>query len=126
MSKEKKTTVQSDYQTIHSAVYELSLEELVTLEIEVGLLIERKQTESWRVAYNQMQSLAQAAGFESIEAFTADQTGTRPIRNTRGKMPQKYRNPHNAQQTWSGQGRKPGWVLMHLGGGGQMEELKVG
>lgn len=37
----------------------------------------------------------------------------------------KYRNPDDAQQTWSGKGRKPGWVQTHLGGGGEIESLLI-
>ena len=32
-------------------------------------------------------------------------------RGKRYKAPAKYRNPQNHQQTWSGRGKKPSWLL---------------
>ncbi len=29
----------------------------------------------------------------------------------KGRMAAKYRNPNDSSQTWSGQGRRPGWIL---------------
>ncbi|WP_372604788.1 H-NS family nucleoid-associated regulatory protein [Actibacterium sp.] len=37
----------------------------------------------------------------------------------------KYRNPENTDQTWTGRGRKPGWVAAHLAAGGALDELAV-
>ena len=76
--------------------------------------------------YSQMQLLAQSAGFESIEAFLADQQGKQAKSDTGTKVSPGYRNPSNPKQTWSGHGRKPTWVLAHLDGGGRMEELEIG
>ncbi len=42
----------------------------------------------------------------------AELTGLSGRKNARGKAKSapKYRNPANADETWSGRGRKPGWV----------------
>ena len=37
----------------------------------------------------------------------------------------RYRHPENASITWTGRGRKPGWVIAHLEGGGTMEDLAI-
>ncbi|NHX27966.1 H-NS histone family protein, partial [Escherichia coli] len=37
----------------------------------------------------------------------------------------KYRNPENPDQTWSGRGRKPLWVVAHLDSGKAMEDLEI-
>ncbi|MEO5351044.1 MAG: H-NS histone family protein [Magnetococcus sp. YQC-3] len=83
--------------------------------------------------YSQMLLLAQSAGFESIEAFVADQEGGRSRSSSRGVqvvqsagLPFKYQDPSNPERTWSGRGRKPVWVVAHLEAGGRMEELEIG
>ena len=37
----------------------------------------------------------------------------------------RYRHPENASITWTGRGRKPGWVVSHLDGGGKIEDLAI-
>ena len=37
----------------------------------------------------------------------------------------RYRHPENASMTWTGRGRKPGWVNSHLESGGKMEDLAI-
>lgn len=34
-----------------------------------------------------------------------------------------YQNPHNAEQTWAGRGRKPKWLHEYLRGGGHLSAL---
>lgn len=37
----------------------------------------------------------------------------------------RYRHPENASITWTGRGRKPGWVTEHLDAGGALEDLAI-
>lgn len=37
----------------------------------------------------------------------------------------RYRHPENASMTWTGRGRKPGWVIAHLENGGKIEDLAI-
>ena len=41
------------------------------------------------------------------------------------KAPQKYRNPLNAQETWTGRGRKPKWLSLQLGEGRTLDEFAI-
>ncbi|MCA1789327.1 MAG: H-NS histone family protein [Thioalkalivibrio sp.] len=43
----------------------------------------------------------------------------------RGLGSKRYRNPENAEQSWSGRGRKPAWVKSHLDGGGELNGLEA-
>ncbi|MBF0154519.1 MAG: H-NS histone family protein [Magnetococcales bacterium] len=73
-----------------------------------------------------IQSVARSAGLESVEKLLADRQDGRRTRSDKGVgMPAKYRNPIEPKQTWSGRGRKPGWVVAHLAAGGQLEELEI-
>lgn len=37
----------------------------------------------------------------------------------------KYRNPENAQETWTGMGNKPKWVRSFIEGGGDLETIRI-
>jgi DNA-binding protein H-NS len=39
------------------------------------------------------------------------------------ERPVKYRNPADASQTWTGMGRKPGWLVEALASGKKLEEF---
>lgn len=43
----------------------------------------------------------------------------------KGKGVPKYRNSVDSALTWSGKGRKPGWVQEHLDKGGDLESLQI-
>ena len=38
---------------------------------------------------------------------------------------QKYRNPEDPAQTWSGRGQKPSWIKEALGAGVPLEDLLI-
>jgi DNA-binding protein H-NS len=123
----KKSRVAShDERTIHPSVCDLSLDELVALTTGIRLLFEKKQKLYRKLLYSQLHTLAQSAGFASVQAFVADQQANRPIIDREVKRAPKYQNSQNAGQTWSGRGRRPKWVQIHLNGGGRLEELVIG
>ena len=37
----------------------------------------------------------------------------------------KFANPANSNETWSGKGRKPAWVVQHLATGRSIDELLI-
>ncbi|WP_171182320.1 H-NS family nucleoid-associated regulatory protein, partial [Ruegeria sp. HKCCD8929] len=43
----------------------------------------------------------------------------------KSKAAPKYRNPGNADQTWTGRGRKPQWVIEALAGGADITALEI-
>ncbi|WP_130472293.1 H-NS family nucleoid-associated regulatory protein [Candidatus Magnetaquicoccus inordinatus] len=126
MAKKKEETQQDATQAAQVAIGNLSLEELVSLKADVESRIAQKQKEAKKVIHSQMLAMAQSAGFESVEAFLAGQTGRRTRRDKGTSRLPKYRDPVDASRTWTGKGRKPGWVISHLDAGGQLEELEIG
>ena len=122
MAKEKKSEM--EYPKIQTAILDLPLEGLVKLRADVDRLIKQRQKEDKKNIFNRMLAMAQAAGFASVEAFVASQ-GRSPRSDKGVRLPPKYRNPNNAQQTWSGKGRKPGWFVSHLANGGRVESLEI-
>ncbi|MBF0604994.1 MAG: H-NS histone family protein [Nitrospirae bacterium] len=112
--------------TIHSSNFEsLPLEELVTLSADIDSLIKKKRREKSKQIRSQMNELARVAGYESIEEFVENQTG-RMTRSDKGlKLPPKYRNPQDHDQTWSGKGPTPKWLREYENNGRNREDLRI-
>lgn len=112
--------------TIHSSNLEkLPLEELVSLGADIDSLIKKKRREKSKEIRSQINELARAAGYESIEEFMENQTG-RMTRSDKGlKLPPKYRNPQNHEQTWSGKGPTPKWLREFENTGRNREEIRI-
>ena len=129
MAKEKKTepaAAAANTQKAQSPYADMPLDELVNLKDEVEKLIKQKQKSQRKEVYAQMSELAKAAGYSSVDEFIASQDGrTRAPRADKGvKMPPKYRSK-DGTSTWSGKGRKPGWMVDHLAAGGKLEALEI-
>ena len=134
MAKEKKSApVQEvhheteECQKLHTTITDLPLEKLVQLKDEVEKLIGLKQKEQQKAIYANMLEMAKAAGYSSVEAFMASQggkSGRTPRKDKGVKLPPKYQNS-DGSKTWSGKGRKPGWVVEHLEAGGALEALEI-
>ena len=134
MAKENKSApvhevhhAESGYEAAQDVVSGLQLEELVKLQDEVEKLIGQKQKEQQKVLYANMLEMAKAAGYSSVEEFIASRGGKsgRTPRSDKGvKLPPKYQNS-DGSKTWSGKGRKPGWVVEHLEAGGALEALEI-
>ncbi|HRZ07519.1 MAG TPA: H-NS histone family protein [Candidatus Competibacteraceae bacterium] len=43
-----------------------------------------------------------------------DEDDEKPPRSRGSVNPPKYRNPENPEQTWSGRGKRPAWVVNYL------------
>ncbi len=89
---------------------ELGLKELIDLQEQVKVaIVERQQTERAEIK-SKMAALAAEAGMSLDEILG--------LRKTRGgsKAPvaPKFRNPENPEETWSGRGRKPNWLVEKL------------
>lgn len=118
---QKPIATTADLQKVQAIIPQLSLEELVSLKADIERQITPKQREHNKALYADMLKLAKAAGFASVEAFVASHKS----RRDKGvKMPPKYQNG-DGNKTWTGQGRRPDWVLEHLKDGGVMEDLEI-
>lgn len=84
-------------------------------ELIEAALTERKALEA-RETKAKMRELAEQAGFSLEELFGG-----------RGKKPVvvKFRNPKNAEETWTGRGRKPNWLVMAIKKGAKLESFGV-
>ncbi len=97
-----------------------SLAELKTLQKDVTKAIaeysDRKKTEAMQA----LEAHAKELGFSLAEL-----TGTKRTRKSSGPGGAKYRHPENAEVTWSGRGRRPGWFQAALDAGKTPETMAV-
>ena len=77
---------------------------------------QKKEAEKSKVL-EEMKALAKDRGFE----FSEFMSGKKP----RKKATVKYRNPENHEQTWTGMGRKPKWLMEALEGGKTLDGFEI-
>jgi DNA-binding protein H-NS len=101
----------------------LTLQELRQMHVDIAAELAERQAKARIEAATLVRNIAADAGISIEELFKlASSKGVKPNRPARDA---KYRNPANAEETWSGYGRKPGWVKNWLEAGKPIEELEV-
>jgi DNA-binding protein H-NS len=98
----------------------LSIPELKDLLNQIPKEIQRRQKDEKVALLKELEAQAAARGFSLDELVGGEGKKTR-----KGTVAVKYRHPQNAELTWTGRGRKPGWVAEFLNGGGKLEQLAV-
>lgn len=99
----------------------LSVDALEDLQQKIMGEIERRHQEAVSEAVSKVKELANAAAIpveDLLELVKAE--------NRRSKVVQKakYKDPSTGA-TWTGKGRKPGWVVSFLEAGGSLEQLAI-
>ncbi|MDR1849659.1 MAG: H-NS histone family protein [Zoogloeaceae bacterium] len=103
-------------------ISQLSLMELKALERQIPREIRRRSAEEKGNVRRKLEKLAQESGFTLSELMD----GGRRVAAVKGpKGVAKYRHPQLANLSWSGRGRKPGWLEKWLAEGGKLEQLAV-
>src|SRR5690349_6415745 len=87
-----------------NGIERLSHAELVELRGEIDRLIAEKQVAERSALKQRLADLAKAQGF-SLEEIVGKG------RKARGAVPVKYRDPKNPENTWTGRGRMPRWLV---------------
>ncbi|QNM97128.1 H-NS histone family protein [Chitinimonas koreensis] len=101
----------------------LALPALYQLQKDLEREIARRKVEDKQKAIADLQKLAADRGFSLNELIGAEVPSKR-AGGKRGPVAAQFKNPAN-DQTWSGRGRKPQWVVDHLAKGGSIEDLRV-
>jgi len=102
------------------AFSQYSLKELFDIEQDLSKAIQEKQVEQKKEALDKVREIAAGLGITPEELVLGGGKGKK------GRVPAKYQNPVDKKQTWSGRGKKPGWVKDLLAGGKRIEELEIG
>lgn len=103
-----------------SGLEKMSFKELVSLQARVADAIAEKQASEKTELRRKLAELAGQSGFDLTELF-----GGRSGRKG-AKVPVKYRNPKNPEETWTGRGRKPNWLTAALAKGQKLDSFLVG
>jgi DNA-binding protein H-NS len=97
----------------------MTLDDLKSLRKDVdkaiGEFANRKRSE----AMKEIQAVAKKHGMALDEIV-----GSKP-KKSKAKSPAKYRNPANAQETWSGRGRQPEWYKAALAAGKKPQQMAI-
>lgn len=98
----------------------LSLSELKTLRRDVERHIGGWQERKRREALAAAEEAVREHGFNLADLGLAGST-----RRRGAASPARYANPADPTQTWSGRGRRPGWVKEALAAGKQLSDLAI-
>ena len=101
--------------------------ELSTLSHLLETKISERQKQERKALIEKMEQMARERGFGGIRALlgVADEDTAPPKRKSSRTVAPKYRNPENADEVWTGRGRKPKWVEVALAGGASLEDLLI-
>ncbi|MBS7457801.1 H-NS family nucleoid-associated regulatory protein [Coralloluteibacterium stylophorae] len=85
----------------------------------------RRQVE--KVARDGGYTLAELFGSSAEAAPRKRATGkkTAATKKSGGKVPPKYRNPANAEETWTGRGKQPRWLAAEVANGRKVEDFLI-
>ncbi len=103
-------------------VESMSLKELLELEKQVQLAIQAAQNRERTGVLEKMKEIASESGFTMDELV-----GGRGRGRGKAKAPAvaKYQNPDNPEETWTGRGRKPNWLVARIKKGATLEEFAL-
>lgn len=99
----------------------LSIAELKSLLNEIEVEMDSRTKEERQKLLQEFRDKAKSLGI-SLEDLLSGQKGkTRAV----SKVAAKYANPADANQTWTGRGKRPRWVTECLDAGKSLDDLKV-
>ena len=117
-----------------------SIDELKKEQKVIEKTIKLKETNERKHVLAELKAVARRSGY-SLEEFLALELGSpaqaaaaksslgmknkKSFTKKRAPAKIKYRSPLNAEDTWTGRGRKPKWVASFLEHGGTLEEIAV-
>ncbi|ENG7912696.1 H-NS histone family protein [Acinetobacter baumannii] len=101
----------------------LSIEELKNLQEEAEALIASKKDQAIVDAYNQIIEIAENTGFsvEQLLEFGAQKRK----KSARKSVEPRYRNKSNPEETWTGRGKQPKWLVAEIEKGAKLEDFLI-
>lgn len=96
----------------------LNVDELMAITQSAQQLIVEKQHQRLYDAYEQFEEIAASCDTTIDEILKAGE-------QLEKKRSIKYRNPKNSEETWTGRGRKPTWLVNALDQGKSLEDFAI-
>ena len=100
----------------------LNLAELIEIEGQIKVRAEKIRREARSALRQEFIQKAAANGMTLDEVVGAVAVGRK---SPASAGIAKYANPANPEQTWTGRGRKPEWVIAHISNGGSIEDMAI-
>ena len=101
----------------------MPIDDLVTLIERANATHERRRAERKAALKREFEVKLKLEGFTLDDVLgEASKPAGKPKRKT---MPPKYAHPDKSELTWSGLGRKPGWLQELLAHGADLDEMRV-
>jgi DNA-binding protein H-NS len=98
--------------------YELTLEQLAFLRLQIDELVEIRQAQNMMNARRKIRSIAKEVCV-SVESILYDEAmAEEPV-------PQRFQHPERPELRWEGRGRHPQWMKELLDAGKSIDELRV-
>lgn len=104
-------------------ISELSVEDLKRLQAEAEALIASKKDQAIEDAYNQVVAIAEGIGFSVEELLEVGEQKRK--KTTRKAVEPRYRNKSNTEETWTGRGKQPRWLVAELEKGAKLEDFLI-
>lgn len=101
----------------------LSVDELKHLQQEAEALIATKKDKAIQDAYQQIIDIASSLDL-SVEEVLEYGAQKRKV-TTRKTVEPRYRNYNNTEQTWTGRGKQPRWLVAELARGAKLEDFLI-
>ena len=98
---------------------EFSYDELVKLQRRLDKAVQSYGKRRKKQALDELKAVATRHGFLLDDLMPNSQN------NVKHKSAPKYRNPLNYDETWTGKGRKPKWVVEFLEAGGSLDYIEI-
>lgn len=99
---------------------ELPADQLQELVATAQKLLGKHEEERRKNAIKQIYEIADAA---NLRVEIKDRDDKTPAKKAKGAV--KYRNPEDPQQTWTGRGKRPRWLVDSLAAGRRLEEFAI-
>jgi DNA-binding protein H-NS len=100
-----------------------NLSELKGLQQDIEREIKSREQEEVKKAREKILSIAQSVGLP-IEHLIAS-AGKKSKAEKGSTVRAQYRNPADSEQTWTGRGRQPRWVVDALAKGKTLDEFRI-
>ena len=104
-------------------ISDLSVEDLKRLQAEAEALIASKKDQAIEDAYNQIIAIAEKVGFSVEELLEVGEQNRK--KTTRKAVEPRYRNKNNTEETWTGRGKQPRWLVAELEKGAKLEDFLI-
>lgn len=101
-----------------------TIPELESLRSKAGELIEFKKKQEIEIAYNQIVEVADSIGF-TIQDIINFGESKKKKKITRKLVEPRYRNKENKDETWTGRGKQPRWLVANIAKGAKLEDFLI-